>query len=104
MFSSFLVNHLEAKINTPEAMIQIKNNGPKRITFNRDFGNIFSIDDALKPTTNVKRLRYPTTYFIHCDLIDKNCNFFNSKKSDLLTKIDVKGKRYEKVRYDAFPK
>ena len=85
-------------------MFQINNFGAKPITFNRDFANIFGINDVLELKTNVKRLRYPTTYFIHCDLIDKNCNFFNSKKSDLLTKIDVKGKRYEKVRYDAFPK
>ena len=40
---------------------------------------------------------------IHCDLIDKNLNFINNKKSDLLAKIDVKGRPYEKVRYDAFP-
>ena len=63
----------------------------------------FGINDLLKPITNVKRLRYPTTYFIHCDLIDKNYNFFNNKRSDLLAKIDVKGKPYEKVRYDASP-
>ena len=42
-----------------------------------------------------------TAYFIHCDLIDISYNFFNNKKSDLLAKIDVKGKPYEKVRYDA---
>ena len=44
-----------------------------------------------------------TAYFIHCDLIDRNNNFFNNKKSDLLAKIDVRGKAYEKVRYDASP-
>ena len=44
-----------------------------------------------------------SSYFIHCDLIDRNYNFFNNKKSDLLAKIDVKGRPYEKVRYDASP-
>ena len=43
------------------------------------------------------------SYFIHCDLIDRNFNFFNNKKSDILAKIDVKGWPYEKVRYDASP-
>ena len=43
------------------------------------------------------------SYFIHCDLIDRNFNFVNNKKSDLLAKIDVKGQPYEKVRYDASP-
>ena len=43
------------------------------------------------------------SYFIHCDLIDRNFNFVNNKKSDLLAKIDVKGRPYEKVRYDVSP-
>ena len=79
MFSSYLYNHLEAKINTPEAVIQIKDNGSKSIIFNRDFANIFGIDGVLELITNVKRHRYPTTYFIHCDLIDRNCNLFNNR-------------------------
>ena len=36
-------------------------------------------------------------------MIDRDNNFFNNKKSDLLAKIDVKGRPYEKVRYDASP-
>ena len=103
MFSGFYYNQLEAKINTPEAVLQIKSKGPETITFNRDFGNIFGINDVLKPITNVKRLRYPSTYLIHCVLIDRNYNFFNNKKSDPLDKIDVEGKPYEKERYDASP-
>ena len=50
-------------------------------------------------TTHVKKLRYPTTYFIHCNLIDKQQNFLNSKKTDLLAKVDIKGKPYEKISY-----
>ena len=103
MLLSLLVKHLETKINTAEAVLQIKKNSTNKITFARDFGNILGIDDSLKLITNVKRLRYPTTYFIHCDLIDRNYNFFNNKKSDLLAKLDVRGKAYEKVRYDASP-
>ena len=41
------------------------------------------------------------SYFIYCDLIDKEENFFNTKKSDLLAKFNVKGKPYEKVFYQA---
>ena len=93
-------NKLEAQINTPEAVLQIKNFGDKTITINRDFANILGIDNSLELITNVKSFRYPTAYFIQCDLIDRN---FNNKKSDLLAKIDVRGKAYEKVRYDASP-
>ena len=61
------------------------------------------INSGLTLTTinYVKKLHSPSAYFIHCDLIDRNFNFFNNKKSDLLAKIDVRGKPYEKVRYDA---
>ena len=96
-------NKLEAQIHTPEAALQIKNFGDKTITLNHDFAHLFGIDNSLQLITNVKRLVYPTAYFIHCDLIDRNLNFVNSKKSDLLAKIDVRGKAYEKVRYDASP-
>ena len=96
-------NKLETQINTPEAVLQIKNFGEKTITLNHVFANFFGIDNSLELITNVKRLVYPTAYFIHCDLIDRNLNFVNNKKSDLLAKIDVRGKAYEKVRYDASP-
>ena len=48
-------------------------------------------------------LRKKKAYFIHCDLIDRDFNFLNNKKSDLLAKIDVRGRPFEKVRYDASP-
>ena len=89
-------NKLEAKINTPVAVLQIKNFGEKTSTLNRDFADMFGIDNTLELITNVKRLGYPTSYFIHCDLIDRNLNFVNNKKSDPLAKIDVRGKAYEK--------
>ena len=96
-------NKLEAEINIPGAVLQIKKFGDKKITLNRNFANMFGVDNSLELITNVKSLRYPTAYFIHCDLIDRNFNFVNNKKSDLLAKIDVRGKAYEKVRYDASP-
>ena len=79
-------NKLEAQINTPEAVLEIKNFRSKTITINRNFANIFGIDISLELITNVKSLRYPTSYFIHCDLINRNFNFVNNKKSDLLGK------------------
>ena len=103
LFSNHNYRQLEAQINTLEAVLQIKNFEGKGITLNGDIVNKFGIDVALKLITKVKILRYPTSYFIHCDLIDRNNNFFNSKRSDLLAKIDVRGKAYEKVRYDASP-
>ena len=84
-------------------MVQIKNFGARPITLDCDLAYICGINRVLKLITNVKRVRYPTTYFIHCDLIDKNYNIFDNKNTDLLAKLDVLGKAYEKVRYDASP-
>lgn len=38
-------------------------------------------------TTYVKRLTSSTSYFIHCDFIDKDQNLFNGKKSDVLARF-----------------
>ena len=99
MFPSSFVTHLKTKTNTAKALLKIEKNTEQKITFSRDFAEIIGVDGALKKITNVKQLRYPSAYFIHCDLIDRNFNFLN-KKSDLLAKIDVRAKAYEKVRYD----
>ena len=101
LFSKYNYHQLEAQINTPEAMLQINNFGARPITLDHDLANIFGINRALKLITNKKQHRDPTTHFIHCDLIDKNYNLFNNKKTDLLAKLDVQGKAFEKVRCDA---
>ena len=96
-------NKLEAEIFTPKGVIKINNYGNKIIGLSGDFAYNLGGRNSLETITNIKSLSYPTSYFIHCDLIDKNFNFINNKKSDLLAKIDVKGRPYEKVRYDAAP-
>ena len=73
----------------------------KEISVSRSLHQLINSGLTLTTITHVKKLNSPSAYFIHCDLIDRNYNFFNNKKSDLLAKIDVKGKPYEKVRYDA---
>lgn len=48
--------------------------------------------------TNVKRLTY-STYFIQCDLVDREQNLYNGNPSSLLACVDVSGKPYAKVSY-----
>ena len=101
MFPSSFVKHLKTKTNTAKALLEIENKSEQKIKFSRHFAKLIGIDGPLKKITNVKRLRYPSSYFIHCDLIDRNFNFFNNKKSDLLAKIDIKGRPYGKITYEA---
>ena len=49
--------------------------------------------------TFVKRLQTPSTYFVHCDLIDKKQNLLNGKPSTVLASFDVRGQPFEKVHY-----
>ena len=95
----------EAQINTPLEMLQIKNKGEKIISFKGGLEEFVNNRTGFWSDVSSKRPNYTNTYFIHCDLINRNLNFFNNKKTDLLAKIDVKekGKPYEKVRYDASP-
>ena len=54
---------------------------------------------TLLPITFVKRLTSPSTYFVHCDLIDKRQNLLNGKPSTVLARFDVRGKPFEKIHY-----
>ena len=73
----------------------------KEISPSRSLHQLINSGPTLTTITCVKKLNSPSTYFIHCDLIDRNFNFVNNKKSDLLAKIDIKGRPYEKITYEA---
>ena len=102
LFEKYQYRQLETVMNTPLGVLEIKNPGAKKITLDRDLANLLGINRVLGLTTHVKNLRYPTTYFIDCNLIDTQQNFFNNKRSHLLAKLDVRGKPYE-VSYEASP-
>ena len=95
---------ISAETYSPLGPLIITNHGTNTLSFDRNLSNFRGISDDQKIKVNlIVRQIKQSAYFIHCDLIDRNNNFFNNKKSDLLAKIDVKGKPYEKVRYDASP-
>ena len=75
----------------------------ERLRFDPYLSNSLGISGDLNKGKAIVQQIKQTAYFIHCDLIDRNNNFFNNKKSDLLAKIAIRGKPYEKVRYDASP-
>ena len=47
----------------------------------------------------VNRLNTPSTYFVHCDLIDTEQNLLNGELSSVLARFDIKGETYDKVNY-----
>ena len=93
---------LEIETNKPNSVLKFSKNSRNKIEFSQDLAQLIGTD-SMTFQYITKKLNGPSTYFVHCDLIDKNQNFLNTKKSDLLTTLDVKGKPYEKVNYDASP-
>jgi len=65
--------------------------------------NLLGTSTQLVAKTYVKKLNTPSAYFIHCDLIDPKNNFFNGKRTDILTKIDIRGVPYVKMTYPSLP-
>ena len=99
--SLFDRNHykqLETEIHQPLGQLVIKKLEGKPIELDNDLANFLGIRRKLQIITFA-----PTTYFIHCDLIEKEQNLFNGKRKDLLAMFDVKGKAFEKVSYHSSP-
>ena len=95
---------IELETNKPDSVLTITVWEPtigKEISGSHALSRLINSGLTLTTITYVNKLNNPLTYFIHCDLIDRNQNFFNGKKTDILTKFDIKGKPYENVRYDA---
>ena len=98
------IYEISADTYSPLGQPVITNHGLNPIRIDPNLANLLNICHELKNIVIfIKRIITPTAYFIHCDLIDKNNNLLNGKRSDLMAKFDVRGKPYEKVRYDASP-
>ena len=67
---------LATKTNTPFGQLDILNKGAgtavRPISLDRDLAKLFGIGRRINIRAIVKYLRYPTAYFIHCSLIDRN--------------------------------
>ena len=95
---------IEIETNKPNSVLKISVLDPingKEISLSQSLHQLINSGPTLTKITYVKTLNSPSAYFIHCDLIDRNFNFVNNNKSDLLAKIDIKGRPYEKITYEA---
>ena len=69
------------------------------VKLGHNLAELLGIGDNLLFMTFVKRLTSPSTYFVHCDMVDKRQNLVNKKRSTLLARFDLRGKPFEKVHY-----
>ena len=98
MFKAF-DKKIPTQINQPTGAMVINNTSGHKIMLDTDLAKLFGIDQELRIINYVKRLNSSTTYFIHCDLLDKKQNLLNGKASTVLARFDIRGKPFEKVNY-----
>lgn len=87
---------LTAIANTPVgSMIIFNQNNAK---FSNNLLELLGIKNTLF-ITYVKRLTSLSTYFVHCDMVDRRQNLLNGKPSTVLARFDLRGRPFEKVHY-----
>lgn len=87
---------LTAIANTPVGSMTIFNQNNAK--FSNNLLELLGIKNTLF-ITYVKRLTSPSTYFVHCDMVDRRQNLLNGKPSTVLARFDLRGKPFEKVHY-----
>ena len=91
-------------IYTIFGQLVITNPHQKKIVFDSELGNLLNLKSfTLGLKTFIKKLNSATTYYIHCDLLDKEQNLLNGKPSTVLQTFDITGKPFEKVFYQSSP-
>ena len=93
---------IPTQINQPRAAMIIHNTTGNKILLDEDLADFLGYDKELNPSSFIKRLNSPTTYFIHCDLIDKRQNLLNGKPSTVLARFDIRGQPFERIHYQRF--
>ena len=90
---------IPTQMNQPTGAMVIYNKTGKKIILDKDLADFLGYEKELNHVSFIKRLNSPTTYFIHCDRIDKRQNLLNGNPSSVLAKFDICGQPFEKIHY-----
>ena len=90
---------LKAELNTIRGGLTISNPNTVDLQLSSNLVEFLGLEADFNGILDVKQLTSPSTYFVHCDLIDKRQNLLNGKPSTVLARFDVRGKPFEKVHY-----
>ena len=92
----------DMKRNEPFSRFALNNHGNQPFEFDRDLATLFGTGRKFPAKTKIfVNTLSPTTYFIHCDLLDKEQNLFNGQKSDILALFNIQGEPFRQVSYHA---
>ena len=86
---------------TPEALISFRKLKPndENVKLNSALAQFLGVDSVFKEHTFITRLMSPTSFFVHCDLIEPRANFLNGEPSSLLQCLDISGRPFNFVFY-----
>ena len=90
---------LQTEINNPLGGMTIYNYDMNNVKLSQNLSKLLGIGTNLLFITYVKRLTTPSTYFVHCDFVDKEQNLLNGKPSTVLARFDLRVKPFEKIHY-----
>lgn len=101
---AFLKKPLSISTNTPtHALIIEKNKETEGFWVDESLSELLGISPKVVSVKSfITRLNTPNSYYIHCDLVDKDNNLHNGKPSDVLACIPITGKPQERVSYPQF--
>ena len=91
--------NLKAELNTMRGGLTISNPYNSDVQITNNLSKLLGLGAGFNGIMDVKQLTSPSTYFIHCDLINKKQNLLNGKPSTVLARFDVRGQAFEKVHY-----
>ena len=97
-------DNVELKTNTytPTGALLLQNNdfmGQYKIEISEELVKLLNIEQNLPWIRFVKKLTSPSTYFVHCDLVDREKNLLNGKPTDVLASFAVRGQPFQMVDY-----
>ena len=95
----------QIQTNNPNSALKLISPDHDRfpIMLSPDLADLMGTTTQLGAFTYVEKLNTPSSYFIHCDLIDPTQNFFSGKRSDVSAKFDIRGMPYGKFTYPSLP-
>ena len=99
---SFAKKNVNLTVNTRTSLGVVNILNPKNkytFTLSNNLKALFGVVAQVNSNILVRKFNSKDSYFIHCDLIDREQNLLNGKPSSILARLDVRGTSYEKITY-----
>ena len=98
---SFAKENVNITVNTRTSLGVMNILNPKNkyiFSLSNNLKELFGVVSQVNSNILVRKFNSKDSYFIHCDLIDREQNL-NGKPSSILARLDVRRTSYEKITY-----